>query len=58
VVVEKRGSRVRALIPELDLETWVHPRQDLPLNSTVQLAIKEVTLPELAAHFQVMDLVD
>jgi len=51
VLLEKRGSRARLLLPDLDLETWLHLRQDVPLNSMVRLALRQVDLPTLEAHF-------
>jgi exoribonuclease-2 len=51
VIVEKRGKRALILIPALALETKLYLRQDLPLNSVVQLALERVSLAELEAHF-------
>ncbi|MFQ5614401.1 MAG: ribonuclease catalytic domain-containing protein [Anaerolineae bacterium] len=53
VLVETRGKRGRVIIPELGFETQIHLRRDLPLNSTVRLALTGVNLPNLEAHFQV-----
>jgi exoribonuclease-2 len=55
VLIEKRGSRGKLLIPALDLETWVHLRHDVSLNSSVSLRLGEVNLPELEVHFRVVD---
>jgi exoribonuclease-2 len=54
VLVDRRDSRSLVLLPDLDLDTWVHLRRDLPLNSRVELALRKVNLPELRAHFQVV----
>ncbi len=54
VLVERHDRRGTVLIPELDLETRVHLRQELPLNSTMFLAVREIDLPELGAYFQVV----
>jgi exoribonuclease-2 len=54
ILVHKRGRRAVALVPDLDLEAWVHLPQDLPLNSPVQLALRGVDLAALEAHFQVV----
>jgi exoribonuclease II len=54
VLVEKRGLRGRFILPSLALETQVHLRQDLPLDSSVQLKVKEINLAELEAYFQVL----
>jgi exoribonuclease-2 len=55
VLVEKRDSRGLVLIPDLDLDAWVHLRHDLPPNSSLRLALRDVNLPELRAHFQVVE---
>jgi exoribonuclease-2 len=52
VLVDHRDSRSLVLLPDLDLDTWVHLRRNLPLNSQVRLALRRVNLPELRAHFQ------
>jgi exoribonuclease-2 len=53
VLVEKKGLRGRFILPALALETQIHLRQDLPLDSRVLLKVKEVNLAELEAYFQV-----
>ncbi|MCB0172595.1 MAG: RNB domain-containing ribonuclease [Anaerolineae bacterium] len=53
VVLEKRGPRSLILIPELDLETQLHLREDLPPDSTVALKLNRVNLAELDAHFRI-----
>jgi len=55
VLVEKKGLRGRFVLPELALETQLHMRLDLPLDSRVMLSLKEVNLAELEAYFQVLD---
>ena len=42
------------LIPELDLDVRVHLRHVLPLNSRVELALREVYLPTLETNFEVV----
>jgi hypothetical protein len=42
------------LIPNLDLDARVHLGWDLALNSPVSLALADVKLAELEAHFQVL----
>lgn len=54
VVLEKRGPRSLILIPELDLETQLHLREDLPPDSTVALKLNRVNLAELDAHFRIV----
>jgi exoribonuclease-2 len=53
VLVEKHASRGTVLIPDLDLESRVHLREDLPLDSVVPLTLRGINLPQLEAHFQV-----
>jgi exoribonuclease-2 len=53
VVVEAKGPRATILIPELAWETKIHLRRELPLNSTVTLALTGVDLPMLDAFFRV-----
>jgi exoribonuclease-2 len=55
ILVEKHGRRATVLLPALDLDAEVYPRQDLPLNHPVRLGLKEVNLAELAVHFQAID---
>ena len=38
-------------MPELAMETQIHLREDLPLNTVVELTIKEVDLAGLEAYF-------
>ncbi|MFN8487744.1 MAG: RNB domain-containing ribonuclease [Caldilineaceae bacterium] len=52
VVVEKFGSRSLIVIPELDLETEIYGKQDVPVDGVVQLALSEVDLPNLVARFR------
>jgi exoribonuclease-2 len=54
ILVEKRGHRGTVLIPNLDLDAQVHVGRDLPLNSPVSLALAEIKLAELTAHFQIL----
>lgn len=50
ILIEKRHKRGIILIPELDLETRLSLRQDLPLDSSIQLKVNKVNLPELDVH--------
>jgi exoribonuclease-2 len=52
IIVEKRGRRDVVLIPDLDLQTNMYQKRDLPLDSHVRLAIRDVNLPLLEAHFR------
>jgi exoribonuclease II len=52
VLVERWNRRGTVLIPELAIETKVNLRQNRPLNDTVTLALVDVNLAELEAHFR------
>ena len=51
VLVEKRGSSGKVIIPELAFETTLSLRADLPLNTRLELTFQGASLPELDAHF-------
>jgi exoribonuclease-2 len=53
VIVEKMGLRATVLIPDLAWEFRVHLREDLPLDSVVQVIFTGGNLPLLDAHFRV-----
>ena len=53
VLVEKRDRRGTVLIPELDLETRIHLRQERPLNSRMPLTLMAVDLAQSEVYFQV-----
>jgi exoribonuclease II len=52
VVVEKRGSQVRLLIPELGFETYTSARGNPPLNARMKVSVQGVNLPELEAYIR------
>jgi exoribonuclease-2 len=54
VLVEQRRLRGTLLIPELDLHARVHLHRDLPLNSPVALALRQVRLAALEVFFRVV----
>jgi exoribonuclease-2 len=54
VVVEKAGARNLVVIPEMDLETEIHGRPDLPLDGIIRLGLNEVNLPALETKFRVI----
>jgi exoribonuclease-2 len=54
VLVDRRNSRNLVLIPELDLDAWLHLRRELPLNSTVRVAFQGLNLAQLVAHFRIV----
>jgi exoribonuclease-2 len=55
VVVEKQGPRATLLIPELDLVTYLHLGDDVPLNRELLLRLSQVNLAELEGYFQIDD---
>lgn len=52
VLVEKWDRRGKVIIPKMDLETRIHLREDLSLNSTLKLQVMDVDLPALEAYFR------
>ena len=52
VVVDRRGRRSVVLLPDLALESQLFLRRETPMDGKVQLAIDEVDLPHLEAHFR------
>ena len=55
VLVETYNKRGLVVIPDLDLETRLHLRQSLPLDSTLWLKLNKVRLTELDTHFKITD---
>jgi exoribonuclease-2 len=54
VLVDKQRGRGTILIPELDLVTYLHLREDLPVNAELPLELVDVNLPEQEAFFRVV----
>ena len=52
LVVERRGNRHTVLLPELGSETRFYSRQELPLDSQVDLELRDVDLVQLEANFR------
>lgn len=52
VVVELNERRATILLPELALEVRVHLQKQLPLDAELELALREVDLPDLKAWFR------
>jgi exoribonuclease II len=52
ILVDKRGASGTVIIPSLALETRVHLKHDLPLDSLVTLALTGVNLPVREAAFR------
>jgi exoribonuclease-2 len=53
-VVEVAERKVTVLIPALAMETRIRARGDLAPDARLQLAVREVSLPEQAAYFRVL----
>lgn len=53
IIVEKRGNYDLVLIPELAYETRSYRNKNSALDDVVSLAINNVNLPELDAHFRI-----
>ena len=54
VLVEKREHRGTWIIPELNLQTKLSLKSDLPLDSEVELKLNKVELPELITRFRII----
>lgn len=54
-VVEKDGPKVTILISELAMETKLRSNQELALNDTVTLKIRQVDLPDQRAYFRILE---
>ena len=52
ILVHRQNRRCMVLIPRLGLEVPVHVSRDLPLNSSLPLALESVNLARLQARFQ------
>ena len=53
LIVETDGSRNTALIPNIGLETHLHCRSSLPLNTLVPIVLETSNVPELRAFFRI-----
>jgi exoribonuclease-2 len=54
IIVDKRDSRGKVLVPDLGLEPQLQLRQDWPLNSRVELTVADVDLATLEAYFRTL----
>lgn len=54
IVVEKTGLRGRVILPELALESLIHLREDIPLNTSLQVEIRHINLAELEATLKIL----
>ena len=53
VVVDMMEKRATVIIPELALETRIRLQQEVPLNTVLKLAVREVDVPDRMAWFKV-----
>lgn len=54
VVVEKQDQRVTLLLPDLALETKLRVAAGVGLNQRLQLALREVDVPDQSARFRIL----
>ena len=54
ILVEKRGHKEVVLLPDLDLDTRLVVKGERPLDSRITVAVSEVDLVNLEAHFRVV----
>jgi len=54
IIVEKWDLRVRILVPALAWESFLHLKEDLPLNTALRVGIKKVRLGGLGARFRLI----
>jgi len=54
IVVEKHGNRTMVVLPDLDLETDIYGRGDLPLDEQLTVLLTEVNLSQLETRFQLL----
>lgn len=52
VIIEQFGSRDLVLIPDLAYETEMYLRKGTALDERIRVAVSDVNLPELTAHFR------
>ena len=55
IIVETDGHKSTALISDLGMETHLHCRQSLPLNTRVPMVLGASNIPELTAFFKMDD---
>ena len=53
IIVERRGARCVAILPELAYDTEIYVQGDVPLDSEVTVRLSDVNLPQQEARFQV-----
>ncbi|HSQ27309.1 MAG TPA: RNB domain-containing ribonuclease [Anaerolineales bacterium] len=54
ILVEKTGLRGRVILPELAFDSLIHLREDIPLNTSLQVEIKHINLAELEATLKIL----
>jgi exoribonuclease-2 len=55
IIVETDGHKSTALISSIGMETHLHCRQSLPLNTRVPMVLGASNIPELMAFFKIDD---
>ncbi len=58
IVVDQTPPWVTVVLPALGLEERLHARGEVPLNSTVQVRLRQVSLPDLKVHLQFLGVLD
>ncbi len=54
VLVEKTGLRGRVILPELALDSLIHLREELPLNTRIKVGINHINLAELEVALKIL----
>ncbi|MBK8899617.1 MAG: RNB domain-containing ribonuclease [Anaerolineaceae bacterium] len=54
IVIDQRGKRDLVLLPTLGTETSIYQKEPTPLDSTVQVKLQSVDLPQREAHFRTL----
>ncbi|MCP4995320.1 MAG: RNB domain-containing ribonuclease [Gammaproteobacteria bacterium] len=55
VVVDMKDKRATIIVPELALESRIRLRKEVPLETRLNLMVREIDLPELVVWFRVVD---
>jgi exoribonuclease-2 len=54
ILVEKTGLRGRVILPELAFDSLIHLREDIPLNTSLQVETRHINLAELEATLKIL----
>jgi len=55
IIVETNVRNTTILVPEIGMETRLHCRESLPLNTRVPIVLGAANIPELTAFFKIVD---